>query len=202
MDHPQSNSLTLSGVHHSARPTWKLKETVEFYRDTLGLKLLHCVSARGWGPDEHPDFLHFFFDSGQGSTIAFFHYLGTQQPDHLVHRPRYDSDAVHTAWQVSSREELLAWKARLAKRGVKVMYHIEHEVIESIYFRDPNGFLLEITLPLREFLALDSRDAELTLQAAIEREQELLDAGGCLDNIDTVWERKGSKIAAMLGESG
>ncbi|MGC3984005.1 MAG: VOC family protein [Pseudorhodoferax sp.] len=38
------------GVHHTARPTWKLRETIEFYRDTLGLPLVHAISARGWGP--------------------------------------------------------------------------------------------------------------------------------------------------------
>ena len=55
--------LTLLGVDHTARPTWRLRETVEFYRDKLGLPLVHVISARGWGPTTHPDFLHFFFDN-------------------------------------------------------------------------------------------------------------------------------------------
>ena len=57
------SDLRLKGVHHTARPTWKLKETVEFYRDKMGLPLVHVIAARGWGPDDHPDFLHFFFES-------------------------------------------------------------------------------------------------------------------------------------------
>ena len=57
------SKLVLCGEDHTARPTWKLKETVEFYRDMLGLPLIHVISARGWGPATHPDFLHFFFDS-------------------------------------------------------------------------------------------------------------------------------------------
>ncbi|MDO8714385.1 MAG: VOC family protein, partial [Polynucleobacter sp.] len=80
---PDIASPGLLGVHHTARPTWKLKETVEFYRDVLGLKLIHCLVAKGW-PEGHPDFLHFFFDSGAGSTIAFFYYLGTERPSELV----------------------------------------------------------------------------------------------------------------------
>ena len=76
-------SLTLNGVDHTARPTWKLRETIEFYRDKLGLPLVHVISARGWGPATHPDFLHFFFDSGNGSTIAFFHYLGSEEPESM-----------------------------------------------------------------------------------------------------------------------
>src|ERR1700722_1294433 len=97
--------LRLDGVDHTARPTWKLKETVEFYRDSLGLPLVHSVSARGWGTGSHPDFLPFFFDSGQGSTIAFFYYLNSDAPETLrgrsKMRPAPDDhvfDANHTAW--------------------------------------------------------------------------------------------------------
>ena len=32
---PGELSLLLNGVDHTARPTWKLRETVEFYRDML-----------------------------------------------------------------------------------------------------------------------------------------------------------------------
>ena len=76
----------LHGVDHTARPTWKLRETVHFYRDILGLPLVHCISAKGWGREKenHADILHFFFDSGNESTIAFFYYIGTQQPPELV----------------------------------------------------------------------------------------------------------------------
>ena len=188
--------LCLNGVHHTARPTWKLQETVEFYRDVLGLPLLHAISARGWGPSEHPDFLHFFFDSGNGSTIAFFYYLGDEQPERLVHQPVYDNDAIHTAWQVRTREELLAWRTRLEQHGVPILYQIAHEVIESVYFRDPNGYYLEVTLQTRPFNALDAHDAELTMQAAVAEEQRRVAQGeGRLRKIDSVWRAKGELIA-------
>ncbi|MFO1426510.1 MAG: AMP-binding protein [Steroidobacteraceae bacterium] len=48
-------NLRLKGVHHGA-PDLKLRETIEFYRDRLGLPLVHCVSAKRWGPSDHPDF--------------------------------------------------------------------------------------------------------------------------------------------------
>lgn len=195
------NAPKLNGVHHSARPTWKLRETVEFYRDTLGLKLVHCVSARGWGPAEHPDFIHFFFESGAGSTIAFFYYLGHQQPDHLVHRPEYDNDAHHTAWRVETAEELAAWRARLEKKGVEVLYQIEHEVVESVYFRDPNGYYLEIGRPLRPFVDIDASDAELTLAAAIEAEEQSARDGRPLRQIETVWLKKGAMLDTLRGDS-
>ena len=99
----------IHGVHHTARPTWKLRETVEFYRDKLGLPLVHAISARGW-PEGHPDFLHFFFDSGNGSTIAFFYYIGTERPENLVPFKSHFYTATHTAWQVQKLEDELGVK--------------------------------------------------------------------------------------------
>lgn len=194
-------TLTLSGAHHMARPTWKLKETVDFYRDVLGLKLVHCVSARGWGRGYHPDFLHFFFDSGAGSTIAFFYYLGHPQPDHLRHRAEFDADANHNAWRVETKEELDAWRQRLESRGVEILYQIEHEVVESIYFRDPNGYYLEIGRQLRDFQQLDSEDAVLTLEAAIAVEEEFAARGEALTKIEPVWKAKGELVAQRLNEA-
>src|SRR5207253_6875553 len=128
----------LHGVDHTARPTWKLRETVHFYRDILGLPLVHCISAKGWGREKgkHADFLHFFFDSGNESTIAFFYYVGTQQPPELVVSKGYMAMANHTAWRVESEAELLDWQRRLESHGVNVSQFVQHEIIESIYFRD------------------------------------------------------------------
>ena len=180
----------LSGVHHTARPTWKLQETVEFYRDRMGLKLVHAISAKGWGPEGHPDFLHFFFASGRGSTIAFFYYIGAAQPDYLRHRVRWDGDSVHTSWGVESRDDLLSWKSRLEANGIDVFMRVEHELIDSIYFRDPNGYLLEITFQLREMGLLDASDAELTLRAAIAAERAAHSGEGEFASIETVWQHK------------
>lgn len=111
-------ALRLHGVDHSARPTWKLRETIEFYRDVLGLPLVHTISARGWGQPGHPDFLHFFFDSGLDSTIAFFYYIGTDRPEKFIPEDHFFSSASHTAWRVESEEELHLWKETLERRGI------------------------------------------------------------------------------------
>jgi len=193
--------LHLNGVHHTARPTWKLRETMDFYRDKMGLPLIHCVSARGWGPADHPDFLHFFFDSGNGSTIAFFYYLGDDQPEHLVHHPVYDNDAIHTSWRVETREELLAWRRRLESHGIAIMYQIEHEVVESIYFRDPNGYYLEIGRPVRNFIPLDQADSAATLEAALAVEADRTARGERLKDIESVWNAKGVALDRQFGDA-
>lgn len=195
----------LRGVDHTARPTWKLRETIEFYRDKLGLPLVHVISARGWGPATHPDFLHFFFDSGNGSTIAFFYYLGADLPAAMQDRaskpPLPDDhvfDATHTAWIVESAEELQAWKQRLEAQGLNVSVETAHEVIESIYVRDPNGYFVEFTRKLRPLDRLDADDGALTLQAALEAEDAAEQRGSHLACIDDIWSAK----ARLLDERG
>ncbi|WP_245220088.1 VOC family protein [Pusillimonas caeni] len=206
--HDSITELRLHGVDHTARPTWKLKETVEFYRDTLGLPLIHTISARGWGPETHPDFLHFFFDSGKGSTIAFFYYLGSQEPGNMKDRPGQPPvpsdhlfDATHTSWLVDTKEELLAWKEKLEGKGVEVSSTTAHEVIESIYFRDPNGYFIEITRKLRPVDQVDAADAALTLEAAIRLEAEAAAQGVDAKSIDAVWNKKAHLLGDELGET-
>ncbi|TMH01885.1 MAG: VOC family protein [Betaproteobacteria bacterium] len=197
--------LALNGVDHTARPTWKLRETIEFYRDKLGLPLVHVISARGWGPATHPDFLHFFFDSGNGSTIAFFYYLGSDEPAALEGRATMKPlpedhlfDATHTAWRVDSAEALQAWKQHLEAQGLNVSVETRHEVIESIYVRDPNGYFIEFTRKLRPLAAIDAADAALTLQAAVEAEDAAARAGRRVTAVDEIWQRK----AALLDQRG
>jgi catechol 2,3-dioxygenase-like lactoylglutathione lyase family enzyme len=189
----------LHGVHHTARPTWKLRETVEFYRDKLGLPLVHAISARGWGPSNHPDFLHFFFASGRGSTIAFFYYIGADQPEFTRPLDDYRSRANHTAWAVESLDELLAWRARLEAHGIALRYQLRHEIIESIYFNDPNGYPIEITCELRPMGALDAADAGQTLEAAMAQEDQARAGAAAFTGIDAVWRAKAARLGADPG---
>ena len=188
----ESSRLSLNGVDHTARPTWKLRETVEFYRDKLGLPLVHAITAKGWGreKEEHSDFIHFFFDAGNGSTIAFFHYIGTEQPAEMAVPRGYMAMASHTAWRVETEGELLAWQKRLEGAGVRVSQSVKHEILESIYFRDPNHYPLEITRPLRAVERIDGVDAQLTIDAALE----LADSGGWT-SIEQLWRIKADRVA-------
>jgi catechol 2,3-dioxygenase-like lactoylglutathione lyase family enzyme len=195
---PRPAQLTLAGVHHAARPTWKLRETIVFYRDVLGLPLVHCISAKGWGPDNHPDFLHFFFDTGNGCTAAFFYYFGTSQPPELA--PQYNPAymATHVAWHATSRGQLDEWRAYLERSGVTASRITEHEIIDSLYFQDPNGYPLEITYLRRQPTVADADDASLTIRAALET---LARAPGA--TIEDVWRAKAHLIRTTdLREAG
>lgn len=190
----------LHGVHHSARPIWKLDETVHFYNEVLGLELIHVITAKGWGQDGHPDFLHLFFDSGNGSAIAFFYYLGTAAPDYWRPDNNLVNRSTHTAWAVPTREELLQWRSRLEGHGLKVR-QVRHEVVESIYVEDPNGYSVEIAWQVRPFVDVDRLDAQLTLQALRDAEREAGSRGETVRCIDDVWRAKAKVVRTLGGKS-
>lgn len=157
--------LSVDGVDHLAFVTWKPRETYEFYTQVLAMPLVHAITATGWVTADYPDFVHFFFDMGRGNRLAFFYYFGLGEedpPTDLMHRSR------HLAFHVETSDELVAWRARLKAHGVRVTTPLAHELIESIYFDDPNGIQLEITRPIREMSKIDSRDAELTMRSLID----------------------------------
>ena len=85
-------------------------------------------------------------------------------------------------------------------RGLIVSPYTRHEVIELIYFRDPNGYPVEITLRLRDIEVIDGADAKLTLEAAMQLEDELRAKGDRLKDINTVWRRKAKLVEALISE--
>jgi len=192
-----SERLVLRGVNHTAFPTWKPKSTVEFYRDALGLPIRHAITAKGWGRrnEQHPDFLHFFFETGDENMLAFFYYIGTKPHPALAELKGYLALSRHTAWSVKDVAELRAWRDRIAATGVRVSEAIEHEILHSIYFRDPNGYDMEITTQIRPLGPADTRDAELSVRAMVEV------FGDDNENNATIldfWQRKGEIVADEL----
>ena len=128
---------------------------------------------------------------GKGDHLAFFYYFGLpeeEQPGDLMHRSR------HLALHVDTERELLDWRARLKAHGVRVTPPLGHELLESIYFDDPNGIQLEITRPLRPFAAIDARDAELTLRAL----SDVTRSGK--PTVEEMWRRKGELSRAHTEE--
>ena len=172
---------------------------MRFYRDILGLEVSHAVTAKGWGPDDHPDFVHFFFDAGAGSNIAFFYYVGTEPRPELTGPRGYLGVARHTAWAVRSEQELDTWKAHLRDQGVTVSESIEHETIRSIYFRDPNGYPLEITVQTRPLTSIDRKDAEMTVDAMCETFGDH-DDDARQRTIEEMWIVKGRMVRDLMAD--
>ncbi len=166
------------GVDHAAFPTFDPAATVRFYRDVLRFPVVHSICAAGWGPEDHPDFIHFFFDIGNGDRLAFFYYFGLNR---LHAAPRGDAYAAfdatvpeffvksrHLAIHVDSEEQLLEYRRRLDASDWPVEMQIKHETIESIYTHDPNGYLFELTRELRPVTPQEDLDANLTIDALLD----------------------------------
>ena len=164
------------GVDHAAFPTFDPVATVRFYRDVLNFPVVHSICAAGWGPDKHPDFIHFFFDIGSGDRLAFFYYFGWEPAGdqsapgdawaRLPHgTPQFFTNSRHIALNVADEEDLLEYRRRLDDSEWPVEMQVMHETIESIYTHDPNGYMLEITRQLRPVTPQEDLDAELTIQA-------------------------------------
>lgn len=179
----------LRGVDHVAYVTRKPAETVHFYRDVLGFPLLHCIIAPGWGNDPHPDFFHFFFDIGNGAKLAFFYYLGDVEGDLNAGRGVLPK-ARHLAMLVDTKEELDAYQRRLEEGGYELRHRVMHELIESIYVWDPNGYNIEISRQLRPIDEHDAADAAISLQALAD----LLEDSDTPPSIEQIWARKAELI--------
>ncbi len=176
MDHAAHR---VKGVNHAAFPTFDPVGTVRFYRDVLKFPVVHSICAAGWGPEEHPDFIHFFFDIGNDDRIAFFYYFGLEPPGGPGGRgdayarftddvPAFFVNSRHLAIHVDSDEDLLEYRRRLDDSQWPVEMQIMHETIESIYTHDPNGYMIEITRALRPVTPQEDLDAELTIDALLD----------------------------------
>ncbi|GAA1619127.1 hypothetical protein GCM10009789_86130 [Kribbella sancticallisti] len=166
------------GVDHAAFPTYDPAGTVRFYRDVLGFPVVHSICAAGWGPDDHPDFIHFFFDIGNDDRIAFFYYFGLVQPPPAAKgdvyarfeagTPDWFVRSRHLAIHVDSEDALLEYRRRLDTSEWPVEMQIQHETIESIYTHDPNGYMVEVTRALRPVTPQEDLDANLTIDALVD----------------------------------
>jgi catechol 2,3-dioxygenase-like lactoylglutathione lyase family enzyme len=165
------------GVDHAAFPTFDPVDTVVFYRDVLGFPVVHSICAAGWGPEKHPDFIHFFFDIGKGDRLAFFYYFGLDplpgdrgdayaRFDETV--PEFFLGSRHLALHVESEEALNEYQRRLDESRWPTEMRIQHETIESIYTHDPNGYIVEITRALRPVTPQEDVDANLTIDALLD----------------------------------
>lgn len=136
------NDFKLNGVHHVAYRCKDAKQTVEFYRDALGMDFQlaiaedHVPSTGAYDP-----YMHIFLDAGAGNVLAFFELPA--QPD--MDRDRNTPEWVqHIAFKLSSLDELHAAKAHLEGMGLDVLGPTHHGIFKSIYFFDPNGHRLEL----------------------------------------------------------
>ena len=140
--------LTPKMLNHLAYVTHDVAATADFYTRVLGMELASTIFD-DHVPSTGEDFpyFHIFFRMADGSTIAFFECTDLPPAAKSTH-PAYDTFN-HVALQAADRQELRRWHEWLKSCGVEVLGPVDHKgMIESIYFHDPNGIRLELTVPL------------------------------------------------------
>jgi catechol 2,3-dioxygenase-like lactoylglutathione lyase family enzyme len=164
----------LKHVHHSAYRCRDAEQTRWFYEDVLRLPLtLAMVFDEEPGTGRKIDYMHLFFKMGDDNFIAFFD--APDGADEKMFRPRSAFD-LHLAFEVDTREELKDWRRRINQAGRPCFGPIDHEFIHSIYFFDPNGIPLEITIKDASYEAVvaeDAANAHSVLQGWTEKTRAL-----------------------------
>ncbi|MBA3454956.1 MAG: VOC family protein [Deltaproteobacteria bacterium] len=129
----------IRGLHHSAYRCRDSEETRRFYEDFLGLPLVNAFPITETKSGRETHVLHSFYRMGDGSCLAFF-----EAPDSpFEFKDQHDYD-LHVALEVAPAVlEPMIEKAKAA--GIAVRGVADHKMIDSIYLRDPNGYVIELT---------------------------------------------------------
>ena len=169
---PANEKFEIQGINHLALVCRDMKKTVDFYSGILGMPLTMTIELP-YGAGQH-----FFFDIGNGDMLAFFWFPdapesvpGVTHAESLVGQGNIGSAHAsmnHVAFNVPG-EKLDEYQRKLVEAGVEateVVNHDESETqsspaltestfVRSVYFKDPDGILLEFAAWTRE---LDERD--------------------------------------------
>jgi len=129
----------IKGLHHNAYRCRDSEETRRFYEDFLGLPLAGTLEIHETKTGRQVSLLHTFYAMDNGSFLAFFEAPGS--PFEFKEQHDYD---LHIALEVEE-PELVAMLAKGKARGIDSRGIADHGFVRSIYFRDPNGYVIELT---------------------------------------------------------
>jgi catechol 2,3-dioxygenase-like lactoylglutathione lyase family enzyme len=129
----------IRGLHHNAYRCRDSEETRKFYEDFLGLPLAGTLAIGETKSGRKTSTLHTFYRMDDGSYLAFF-----EVPDMpFEFRNQHDYD-LHIALEVLP-DQLRPMLEKGAAAGIETRGISDHAFIDSIYFRDPNGYVIELT---------------------------------------------------------
>ena len=133
--------ITIKGLHHSAYRCRDSEETRRFYEEFLGLRLVNAFEIGTTRTGRRARVLHSFFAMADGSCLAFF-----EAPDEpFEFKAQRDFD-LHIALEVTP-DALERMFQKGKAEGVETRGISDHGFCRSIYFRDPNGYVVELAAP-------------------------------------------------------
>jgi len=149
-------AMALQGIHHITGLTDDLERAHDFYTEALGLRLV----KKSVNQDD-PKTLHYFWASYDGTEVAphsTYTLFGWPNSDYWARGGTGQTH--HIAFRAADGEEQLAWREHLLSLGLEVSPVLDRTYFKSIYFRAPDGMLLEIATDGPGF-AVDEDPAEL-----------------------------------------
>src|SRR5947199_2380758 len=165
-----SVAMKLQGLHHVTAITHGSSQTREFFADILNMELIKDNQRGSSGTARQV----FGLEGGRpGSMISF------------IESPVAPSGNVgvgtvhHVAFAVEDEDVQLNWRERLLARGVRVTPVLDRKYFKSIYFREPNGILLELATVPPGFGVDESMEAlgqSLTLPDWLEPRRRAIEA--------------------------
>jgi catechol 2,3-dioxygenase-like lactoylglutathione lyase family enzyme len=176
-----NTEFELRGFNHIAFVCRDMAETIAWYEDILGMRLVKTLELPG-GRGQH-----FFLDMGNGvDGIAFFWFPEAPEgvPGESIQGPNGVSaigSMNHIAFDVAP-EHFDEYRTKLKSKGVKVTMAINHAdsldgghkpdydaatdgddvFVRSMYFKDPNGTVLELACWTKTFDESDVKHAPAT----------------------------------------
>lgn len=112
--------------------------TAASYEDFLGLPLVNAFEIAITKTGRATRVLHHFYQMKDGSCLGFF-----EAPDMpFDFKTQHDFD-LHIALEVPPAD-IPAWMEKGRALGMEVRGVSNHGMIDSIYFRDPDGYVIEL----------------------------------------------------------
>jgi catechol 2,3-dioxygenase-like lactoylglutathione lyase family enzyme len=128
--------IQVQGVHHITLVGSNRQATIDFYQGVLGMPLIFEQPNL-----DVPEENHLYFDPGDGRLLTFF--VRPTRTNDPTPNPEGIGNLHHIAFTVSHAVYTQVVD-RLKERGIANTGSIDRGFMDSIYFRDPNGQLLEL----------------------------------------------------------
>jgi len=181
----ENKEFAITGINHLALVCSDMERTVEFYTNVLGFPLIKTLEL----PFNMGQ--HFFFDIGNGDSLAFFWFPNSPDAVPGVSSPGampMQGDIVtavgsmnHVAFNVPP-EKMEAYRDKLRAQGINTTEILNHDnsplqvsrewndgvFVRSLYFQDPDGILLEFAAWTKAFTEADVAHKPVT---AADRER-------------------------------
>ena len=150
--------IKIRKLHHSAYRCKDTHQTKKFYVHFLGLKLTKAFIIDTTKTNRKTKVLHSFYSLNDGSAIAFFE--DPSSPFKFIKQRDFD---LHIAFEVTFKDLKLFFE-KGKKLGIETRGISDHGFIKSIYFRDPNGYIIELATPSKKNLMQSENNLKKVLE--------------------------------------